>query len=459
MEQPGKLHDSFDSFNSHSEDPALDWAEMGPMINDALQKKETKKRRWLFFWLFGSTIIIAALIYITSDLLGGQAASHNQLEDSLEGYESQISEDQPHHAKATIAPVITQDSESDAKEISTDPKPLRQITDGGNREIEKERQHSDANGRISAMQQPAEKSPHSLTTITANTKANTAAGTTLTLTLTQSERLALNNTNTETPSREQLNVDYLSNKSPLLTYLTNPPLLFTDIKYISKPSTLDKKKLTLYTFAGLLQNDLHGNYQNTHALASTNLNVGMMLPLCNRFYLSAGVGLDQQRFQTGFVESQNIKLYRPGTPDTIFFYTNSQRVVFKDSIAGIGTRNFGHTNKVTSLNIPIEAGYRFQFGRLSVSAQLGVIFDIHQKIDFRIANNVNQIQNRQSSSSWNIRPGIVGSLALEFMINDKFSVVGRYRQSRQSVSPWEQDDHTTYSSRGVQVGGYISLHE
>ncbi|MEM6804735.1 MAG: hypothetical protein AAF696_25280, partial [Bacteroidota bacterium] len=87
-----------------------------------------------------------------------------------------------------------------------------------------------------------------------------------------------------------------------------------------------------------------------------------------------GISWTELRFKSFFSLIEGVNLYRPNTVDTIFTstLTGRQRIVYRDSLPGIRSRDFQHFNRHQILGIPLLLGYERRIGAGELAIQSGL---------------------------------------------------------------------------------------
>jgi len=445
MEEPGRLHDMFDAFDSESSDPGMEWSEMGPIINAALDKKEKKKRRGFIYWILGSVLLIAALTYFMIDA-GSKIETLNNLASQNQKQQIKQKEASPLAPSKINRQEIVHNNHISKEERTTPTLHLQ------NRSLKTENTHSP------------------------DSRINKAESLSFSSNMAKAQRRNQTVPSDETPTKQKLLTDdaATSQADPLPERITSRTMQYdylirmgldklhysrsidvvpNIIQFPKIDEELEKQnRLTVLAYSGVTNNDLHTDYSSTTSLSGVSMDVAIQKILHRNFFIELGTSIDQQRFQTAFEDTTAIKLYRPNTPDTIFYYGSVEEIIYTDSISGLGIRSFGNTNKVTTLSIPVSMGYRAQFGSLSVGTQVGLGFDLYQKVDFRTADALFDVQSRSSSTQFSFTPKFFGILSVEYDISNHLSLGGRYRISRQTVHPWQDSEKRSFTAQGIQVG-------
>ncbi len=109
------------------------------------------------------------------------------------------------------------------------------------------------------------------------------------------------------------------------------------------------------------------------------------------------------------------RLYRPNTIDTIFTNVVSGDVTYSytDSIPGLIQRDFKHTNRQYSLQLPILLGYGHEYRRWEWNVQMGVQVELsHRATGRKLLNETADLQI-VSSADWYASSRIARSALLE----------------------------------------------
>jgi|GEM_PF-3588881 len=442
MEDKGKLHDLFNSIDSTTDDPAMDWASIGPEINKALDAKKKKKRRLLLFWFFGMTSLVAFVLTLTLVNTEGKT-HHNSTATTLPT--TSIS-DQPKFAALPQRSQVLEQTNLDLGTSTEDEavKKNRIQVIPGSPSINKRNQLPTKSTSSSQIIHDSNIEDQSKSPMPLQSEQPSESVIKWNLTSPSNPPMVLGYLNTEI-------INPLTHSAPNI----NVPQL-TLAPTIEQIDRLDTK-LEVGVYGGITNNQLHNSYANAKELVSSNIEIGVTVPIYNSIYIAVGLGLDQQRFQTEFVDQQNINIYKPKTPDTIYYYGNNTEVIYKDSIGGISTRRFGYTNKITSFSIPLEVQYRVQLKNLTVSAQTGIALDMHQAVDLQTADEDFLISSRANKSSFSFSPRFVAALSTHVPLSKRLTLGARYRLTFQSLHKSISVERQSFTTHGVQLGLRYSM--
>jgi hypothetical protein len=439
MEEPGKLNDLFDSYNSENSDPRLHWSEMGPKINAALQEKK-KKKRFLWWPLFGVWLALIVVVGYSS-LINSKEKMHlapvstdNKMQvDIIKGqytdFSKSLEKEKPFTNQAS--PALALKEESTIQNNIQQPK---------NRNILKKSIMQDAN-------------PVDIKSDNSADRVNTSIEPTTNTTHHQ-EKVAGSSdsffdiqpgaTSDETKFIPSLISKVIITKQQLSSFYIKP---FQKIKPIKNSTT------SIYTFSGINFNNLHKKHSNSTALKGTSIEMGIEKKIKDNFFVSLGLGIEQNRFQTSFEQVKPIEIYKPQTIDTIYNYRGeNEEVIYTDYVDGLGIRSFGHTNKVTTAMLPLHVGYKFEIGKLIIAPQLGIVLTLHQQTRFEIANHLYEIQSRVSSHSWSMHPLFRGAISMQLPLSIHSAIALRYNITAQSIHPWSENKREQYLGHGIQIG-------
>lgn len=457
MEGPGKLNDMFESYTEDTNDSKLQWSEMGPKINDALPpKEEKKKRRFIWLWLLGAGIIFSVLFYAWSSLRSTYTDANDTPFTTYAN--SKVNKVDNTVAHSTIK-AVDQISENKASIGLNDTISNRMVSDNRSTGISKElenltesRKSIKNNNAVSTIDDNLNvglKHKVSNQDIAINTFNNSD------IDILMKEGTDVNESNqvlSEVQRVESLLAKSILNNNDSIPRANN----FIEISQDS--DIANELAASIYLYSGIELSNIADEYQNTKSLLGSSIEAGINIPINNRFFLSTGLSYQQHRFQTEFIQSEAIQIFKPETIDTIFNYgLDYQILVFTDFVDGVSTRSFGYTNTINTLSLPVEIGYSFKVGKVQVAPQVGLGLMINQQSMLRTADQFFEIESVNTTKSWSMFPLVRGGVSLQVPVLSRLSLAVKYNFSGQLLYSSNGTDRIHYIRHGAQLGIHFDL--
>lgn len=455
MEGPGKLNDMFESYTIDSNDSQLQWSEMGQKINDALPPvEEKKKRRFIWWWLSGLGVVLAILFF------GWDAL---QSPDSISSSTEVTASANP--VAADREDIVVPKSDAVEKESL--------VTQSESKTSIKNRRNSEHNSNNSMNIKKSGVAGFNNYTIEAveiikeniNNKVDVESEIDNLFSVDDDDEIVNLNSNLQfdsaTSARNILSDVKRLELLPIDALVVDNDIATIEGKYIESPNdekTINQLNKSVYLYSGIELSNIADQYQNASALLGSSIEAGINIPLRNNFFLSTGLRYQQHRFQTEFIQSEAIQIFRPESIDTIFNYGSDYQVlVFTDFVDGVGTRSFGYTNTINTLSLPVEIGYSFNFGKIKVAPQLGLALMLNQQSTLRTANEFFDIESVDATDSWSMFPLVRGGVSVQVPVMSRLNLAVRYNFSGQTLYSATGSDRSNYISHGVQVGFHFDL--
>lgn len=455
MEGPGKLNDMFESYTIDSNDSQLQWSEMGQKINDALPPvEEKKKRRFIWWWLSGLGVVLAILFF------GWDAL---QSPDSISSSTEVTASANP--VAADREDIVVPKSDAVEKESL--------VTQSESKTSIKNRRNSEHNSNNSMNIKKSGVAGFNNYTIEAveiikeniNNKVDVESEIDNLFSVDDDDEIVNLNSNLQfdsaTSARNILSDVKRLELLPIDALVVDNDIATIEGKYIQSPNdekTINQLNKSVYLYSGIELSNIADQYQNASALLGSSIEAGINIPLRNNFFLSTGLRYQQHRFQTEFIQSEAIQIFRPESIDTIFNYGSDYQVlVFTDFVDGVGTRSFGYTNTINTLSLPVEIGYSFNFGKIKVAPQLGLALMLNQQSTLRTANEFFDIESVDATDSWSMFPLVRGGVSVQVPVMSRLNLAVRYNFSGQTLYSATGSDRSNYISHGVQVGFHFDL--
>ena len=455
MEGPGKLNDMFESYTIDSNDSQLQWSEMGQKINDALPPvEEKKKRRFIWWWLSGLGVVLAILFF------GWDAL---QSPDSISSSTEVTASANP--VAADREDIVVPKSDAVEKESL--------VTQSESKTSIKNRRNSEHNSNNSMNIKKSGVAGFNNYTIEAveiikeniNNKVDVESEIDNLFSVDDDDEIVNLNSNLQfdsaTSARNILSDVKRLELLPIDALVVDNDIANIESKYIQSPNdekTINQLNKSVYLYSGIELSNIADQYQNASALLGSSIEAGINIPLRNNFFLSTGLRYQQHRFQTDFIQSEAIQIFRPESIDTIFNYGSDYQVlVFTDFVDGVGTRSFGYTNTINTLSLPVEIGYSFNFGKIKVAPQLGLALMLNQQSTLRTANEFFDIESVDATDSWSMFPLVRGGVSVQVPVMSRLNLAVRYNFSGQTLYSATGSDRSNYISHGVQVGFHFDL--
>ena len=455
MEGPGKLNDMFESYTIDSNDSQLQWSEMGQKINDALPPvEEKKKRRFIWWWLSGLGVVLAILFF------GWDAL---QSPDSISSSTEVTASANP--VAADREDIVVPKSDAVEKESL--------VTQSESKTSIKNRRNSEHNSNNSMNIKKSGVAGFNNYTIEAveiikeniNNKVDVESEIDNLFSVDDDDEIVNLNSNLQfdsaTSARNILSDVKRLELLPIDALVVDNDIATIEGKYIQSPNdekTINQLNKSVYLYSGIELSNIADQYQNASALLGSSIEAGINIPLRNNFFLSTGLRYQQHRFQTDFIQSEAIQIFRPESIDTIFNYGSDYQVlVFTDFVDGVGTRSFGYTNTINTLSLPVEIGYSFNFGKIKVAPQLGLALMLNQQSTLRTANEFFDIESVDATDSWSMFPLVRGGVSVQVPVMSRLNLAVRYNFSGQTLYSATGSDRSNYISHGVQVGFHFDL--
>lgn len=439
MEGPGKLNDMLGSHKSEINNPKLDWAAINPAVKDALSNQKKKKRRRILFWWITGLLLptIFFLLHSNNTPVVKNHVLEIQVDQNLpsKAISSQY-ERTDRITKTTQNPPLDVSTTMD-KILSTEAvvKKTRASTDNlyintASILVAPAIGHFQSKRSTSALGQPV-------------ARANILTDNITTIDKPQRVALAISSLNLRTLSTFAAEIDMPTPRATLVPVFPR----------VSPSSRATK----IYQYGGITYSNLATLHTNTSSLLGSVLETTFAKRLKGNWTMQAGFRVQQLRFQTNFTQTMPITVYSPMTADTIYRYPDGvEEVVFTDSIAGTGTRTFGYSNKLTSVTVPINIGYVIQFKKITLTPQIGVALNIYEKQNFRIADDLYNIENTEQSSSLTFAPTYQAALGLDIPITQDIGLATRYVFSRESFTVTHDNTNQTVNGHSLQAGLYYN---
>ena len=455
MEGPGKLNDMFESYTIDSNDSQLQWSEMGQKINDALPPvEEKKKRRFIWWWLSGLGVVLAILFF------GWDAL---QSPDSISSSTEVTASANP--VAADREDIVVPKSDAVEKESL--------VTQSESKTSIKNRRNSEHNSNNSMNIKKSGVAGFNNYTIEAveiikeniNNKVDVESEIDNLFSVDDDDEIVNLNSNLQfdsaTSARNILSDVKRLELLPIDALVVDNDIATIEGKYIQSPNdekTINQLNKSVYLYSGIELSNIADQYQNASALLGSSIEAGINIPLRNNFFLSTGLRYQQHRFQTEFIQSEAIQIFRPESIDTIFNYGSDYQVlVFTDFVDGVGTRSFGYTNTINTLSLPVEIGYSFNFGKIKVAPQLGLALMLNQQSTLRTANEFFDIESVDATDSWSMFPLVRGGVSVQVPVMSRLNLAVRYNFSGQTLYSATGSDRSNYISHGVQLGFHFDL--
>ena len=455
MEGPGKLNDMFESYTIDSNDSQLQWSEMGQKINDALPPvEEKKKRRFIWWWLSGLGVVLAILFF------GWDAL---QSPDSISSSTEVTASANP--VAADREDIVVPKSDAVEKESL--------VTQSESKTSIKNRRNSEHNSNNSMNIKKSGVAGFNNYTIEAveiikeniNNKVDVESEIDNLFSVDDDDEIVNLNSNLQfdsaTSARNILSDVKRLELLPIDALVVDNDIATIEGKNIQSPNdekTINQLNKSVYLYSGIELSNIADQYQNASALLGSSIEAGINIPLRNNFFLSTGLRYQQHRFQTEFIQSEAIQIFRPESIDTIFNYGSDYQVlVFTDFVDGVGTRSFGYTNTINTLSLPVEIGYSFNFGKIKVAPQLGLALMLNQQSTLRTANEFFDIESVDATDSWSMFPLVRGGVSVQVPVMSRLNLAVRYNFSGQTLYSATGSDRSNYISHGVQVGFHFDL--
>lgn len=377
MEQPGKLSDLLGDVPSYTDDPALDWEQAGPKIEAALAERSAHIRWRLLYRLVGGTGLVAMLLLIIGSLADQDPAqpltiieSSDQSSTVPQDVNSIVPSSPTLEAAPRRAPLVT---EGVATPLFTTPSaqssravtnPPRTALAPSRRTLQMQFEELSASAN-SAFIAAGSVEPLQLVASEISLAASP---------LRSDELTASSGSESSSETRQGATQPLVAWSSPVqVVSLVDPPDTLLPI-LDRRMSNTQAARTSFFVWAGSSLPQLEGQYAYAEGRLGLSTEVGLRYRWHRNFYGTVGIAYSKDRVQTAFTRRTPVRLYRPGTVDTIYRYsTGQEEVITTDSVPGLEIQTFRHTSSFQQLSFPVQLGYAQSWKRLAIQAEIGLL--------------------------------------------------------------------------------------
>lgn len=392
----------------------LSWEEMSmPLLQGLAQEKKRRRRRRFFAWFLPSFVcFIGVSLFLLWPKNPETISTHENTE---------ITSTLPEGSLTSIQP------DSSSQSISTKPNPNTEI-------------HSDAIPSLSNAPRALPSAPavKKQAAVTPSTEQRPESGTGLSqnLTFLSAPPVSLI---PEIP--KPLPSDYalfLPQKLPLSPRPQSAILFYGGVNRFSS------------SFLPFEEGDIISQTQRPDRMGFQT-GVAVQHPLSPTLFLTTGLELERLRYEVGLEREENVRLFRPGTIDTLFINsrTGDSTFVFTDSIPGIRSLLLRNTFSTYSIKIPVLLSHRFYLQKVSLDLQGGISVGLFQRN--RGLDN-EQVQRLLGESDLLSEQGMTlalnGGFQVMYPLAKDLQIVG-IAGIEKGVMEWNSSPQSTYTQRPI----------
>lgn len=168
-------------------------------------------------------------------------------------------------------------------------------------------------------------------------------------------------------------------------------------------SRSNKNAISIET--GVTLSNLGSSYPHANNKFGHYTNINYHRLLSDHFSIHGGLLYEDYRFRNSFETSDNIKIYAPNTPQTVYVVNGRvEYVTTVDSISGVSKRSFAHHNQMRIISVPLALCYHQRLGQFDLLLEAGTVISLFQQSEGLVSDQSFNISDYNEQTLALFRP-------------------------------------------------------